>query len=148
MKGSQSVGFNYNAFLTNDMANFSLNSIFCDAVVERHLKKVFYRKHHNLLFSLHQIASALVVVIDPQSLLQEDGYNLDAECKQAAAQWIEYQDGQRILVSTPSVLAGFRVKVYRKEGTTRWFTAVIRRYNDNTKVRVVSSYSHICGSLF
>lgn len=45
------------------------------------------------------------------------------------------QDGQRILLTTPSVLVGFRVEVYRAEGTTQWYTAVIVGYNESTKVR-------------
>ena len=44
------------------------------------------------------------------------------------------QDGQRILLTTPSVLVGFRVEVYRAEGTTQWYTAVIVGYNEATKV--------------
>lgn len=44
------------------------------------------------------------------------------------------QDGQRILLTTPSVLVGFRVEVYRAEGTTQWYTAVIVGYNESTKV--------------
>ncbi|KAA0198902.1 hypothetical protein HAZT_HAZT004837 [Hyalella azteca] len=48
------------------------------------------------------------------------------------------QDGQRILVDTPSVLVGFRVQVYRAEGTTQWYTAVIVNYNDTTKELTVT----------
>ncbi|XP_057340415.1 probable JmjC domain-containing histone demethylation protein 2C isoform X2 [Microplitis mediator] len=47
--------------------------------------------------------------------------------------WAEMQDGQRILLTTPSVLVGFRVEVYRAEGTTQWYTAVIVGYNESTK---------------
>ena len=49
-------------------------------------------------------------------------------------QWLEYQAGQQILLQTPSVLVGFRVEVYRTEGTTQWYTAVIKSYNENTRV--------------
>lgn len=52
----------------------------------------------------------------------------------AVRRWAEMQDGQRILLTTPSVLVGFRVEVYRAEGTTQWYTAVIVGYNESTKV--------------
>ncbi|KAK8768345.1 hypothetical protein V5799_015186 [Amblyomma americanum] len=52
--------------------------------------------------------------------------------------WVEFQDSQRILVTTPSVLVGYRVKVYRAEGTTQWYTAVIVSYNDNTRELTVT----------
>ncbi|XP_033207104.1 probable JmjC domain-containing histone demethylation protein 2C isoform X3 [Belonocnema kinseyi] len=51
----------------------------------------------------------------------------------AVRRWTEMQDGQRILLTTPSVLVGFRVEVYRAEGTTQWYTAVIVGYNESTK---------------
>ena len=52
----------------------------------------------------------------------------------AVRQWAEMQDGQSILKTTPSVLSGFRVEVYRAEGTTQWYTAVIVCYNQLTNV--------------
>ncbi|KAL0269954.1 UNVERIFIED_CONTAM: hypothetical protein PYX00_007525 [Menopon gallinae] len=52
----------------------------------------------------------------------------------AVRKWLEYQDGQRILLTTPSVLVGYRVEVYRAEGTTQWYTAVIVGYNEATRV--------------
>lgn len=55
------------------------------------------------------------------------------EVAKAIGHWAEYQDGQRILLTTPSVLVGYRVEVYRAEGTTQWYTAVIVSYNENTK---------------
>lgn len=57
--------------------------------------------------------------------------------------WVAEQDGQRILCTTPSVLVGFRVQVYRSEGTTQWYTAVIVGYNDATRVRSLLSWSTI-----
>lgn len=48
--------------------------------------------------------------------------------------WKEFEDSQKILLTTPSVLVGYRVKVYRSEGTTQWYTAVIVSYNENSKV--------------
>ncbi|XP_005091148.2 probable JmjC domain-containing histone demethylation protein 2C [Aplysia californica] len=47
--------------------------------------------------------------------------------------WTDYQDGQKILLTTPTVLLGYRVEVYRTEGTTQWYTAVIKSYNHATK---------------
>ncbi|XP_054167428.1 lysine-specific demethylase 3B-like [Oppia nitens] len=55
------------------------------------------------------------------------------EVKKALRKWTEFQDSQKILLTTPSVLVGYRVKVYRSEGTTQWYTAVIVSYNDNTR---------------
>ncbi|KAG8310033.1 hypothetical protein J6590_072005 [Homalodisca vitripennis] len=52
--------------------------------------------------------------------------------REAARRWVEAQDGQQILLTTPSVLVGFRVEVYRAEGTTQWYTAVICGYNEAT----------------
>lgn len=63
------------------------------------------------------------------------------ELRQAVKRWCEQQDGQRILLTTPSVLVGFRVEVYRAEGTTQWYTAVIIGYNEATRV---SSYKFLC----
>uniref|UniRef100_A0A1Y1LQ77 [histone H3]-dimethyl-L-lysine(9) demethylase n=2 Tax=Photinus pyralis TaxID=7054 RepID=A0A1Y1LQ77_PHOPY len=55
------------------------------------------------------------------------------EVKAAVRCWHEQQDGQRILLTTPSVLVGYRVEVYRAEGTTQWYTAVIIGYNEATR---------------
>jgi hypothetical protein len=53
---------------------------------------------------------------------------------QAVKNWLDYQDGQKILLTTPTVLVGYRLEVYRAEGTTQWYTAVIQSYNHTTKV--------------
>jgi hypothetical protein len=52
-----------------------------------------------------------------------------------------FQDGQHILITTPSVLLGFRLKVYRAEGTTQWYTAVTTGYNEANNVIRFESYS-------
>ena len=52
--------------------------------------------------------------------------------------WTDYQDGQKILLTTPTVLLGYRVEVYRTEGTTQWYTAVIKSYNHTNKVRCMT----------
>ncbi|KAF4531463.1 hypothetical protein B566_EDAN004234 [Ephemera danica] len=56
----------------------------------------------------------------------------DAGVRAAVRRWAEFQNGQRIFLSTPSVLVGYRVEVYRAEGTTQWYTAVIVAYNEAT----------------
>lgn len=72
------------------------------------------------------------------SFLQQDWELTKGSVSWASAvrRWAEMQDGQRILLTTPSVLVGFRVEVYRAEGTTQWYTAVIVGYNESTKVRL------------
>ncbi|KAF2364154.1 hypothetical protein FHG87_005093 [Trinorchestia longiramus] len=83
--------------------------------------------------------------LDPETLLhhQEGSACIsacrgEAEAEAAVRAWLAEQDGQRILVDTPSVLVGFRVQVYRAEGTTQWYTAVIVNYNDTTKELTVT----------
>lgn len=75
------------------------------------------------------------------SLLQEGDENrYDAgspEAQKAVKAWVDYQDGQKILLTTPTVLVGYRLKVYRAEGTTQWYTAVIQSYNHTTKVALL-----------
>ena len=46
-----------------------------------------------------------------------------AEQLEAVKRWSQCQDGQRLLVQTPSILVGYRVEVYRQEGTTQWYTS-------------------------
>ncbi|KAK8384185.1 hypothetical protein O3P69_009136 [Scylla paramamosain] len=60
------------------------------------------------------------------------------ESLRALRAWLGEQDGQRILLTTPSVLVGFRVQVYRAEGTTQWYTAVIVGYNETTRELTVT----------
>ena len=48
--------------------------------------------------------------------------------------WEELQDCYRIITNTPSVLVGYRVEVYRSEGTTQWYTAVIGGHDEETGV--------------
>ena len=57
------------------------------------------------------------------------------ELKGELCEWHEFQACQKILLNTPQVLFGYRIKVYRAEGTTQWYTAVIQSYDDNSKVR-------------
>ncbi|XP_067656839.1 probable JmjC domain-containing histone demethylation protein 2C isoform X2 [Haliotis asinina] len=62
----------------------------------------------------------------------------DGDVQKAVKSWVDYQDGQRILLTTPTVLVGYRVEVYRAEGTTQWYTAVIQSYNHTTKTLAVT----------
>ena len=58
------------------------------------------------------------------------GINQSSKAEKCVNAWSQLQDGQQILVTTPSVLLGFRIKVYRAEGTTQWYTAVTTAYNE------------------
>ena len=60
------------------------------------------------------------------------------ELQEEVKKWIDFQNGLGILLTTPSVLVGYRVQVYRTEGTTQWYTAVIQSYNENTHVSCAS----------
>lgn len=72
---------------------------------------------------------------------QEDDWSLapctppPTELQCELSEWRERQVSQQILLTTPTVLLGDRVRVYRSEGTTQWFTAVIQSYDENSKVR-------------
>ena len=46
--------------------------------------------------------------------------------------WCEDVAAQRILVTTPSVLVGERLSVYRVEGTTQWYSAFIIGINQES----------------
>ncbi|KZS12096.1 JmjC domain-containing Histone demethylation 2C-like protein [Daphnia magna] len=52
--------------------------------------------------------------------------------REAVRKWAELQAGQRILVTTPSVVVGYRCQVYRSEGATQWYTAVIVGLDEET----------------
>ena len=62
------------------------------------------------------------------------GINQSTKAEKSINAWSELQDGQQILITTPSVLLGFRIKVYRAEGTTQWYTAVTTGYNETSSV--------------
>lgn len=70
------------------------------------------------------------------------------EVRVATRRWCEQQDGHKILLTTPSVLVGFRVEVYRVEGTTQWYTAVIVGYNEATRVNVYFSRESITATIW
>ena len=46
--------------------------------------------------------------------------------------WLEEAAAQRLLLTTPSVLVGERLAVYRVEGTTQWYSAFIIGHNQHT----------------
>jgi len=71
---------------------------------------------------------------------EEDRLTADSvpAVKEAVRKWAELQAGQRILVTTPSVVVGYRCQVYRSEGATQWYTAVIVGHDEETGVRVLS----------
>jgi hypothetical protein len=52
--------------------------------------------------------------------------------------WLEQQQGQDLLLNAPSILVGFRLRVYRVEGSTQWYTAVINSYNETTRVSFIT----------
>ncbi|KAK4337139.1 hypothetical protein RND71_043357 [Anisodus tanguticus] len=53
-------------------------------------------------------------------------------------EWADFQKQQKVLLKTPSILMGYRVQVYRAIGTTQWFTAVIKSYDENTKELILT----------
>ena len=56
------------------------------------------------------------------------------EVQEAVRKWAEFQAGQRILVTTPSIVVGYRAQVYRAEGATQWYTAVIVGHDEENGV--------------
>lgn len=52
--------------------------------------------------------------------------------------WLDFQNSQRIFLTTPSILIGYRVQVYRLEGKTQWYTAVIVGYNESSQEMVLT----------
>ena len=49
------------------------------------------------------------------------------------------------MISFATYLCGMRIRVYRAEGTTQWYTAVSTGYNANTQVNIkcIATYSNI-----
>ena len=76
-----------------------------------------------------------ILCFSPQDVSRVTGpVDESAEQTTCVAQWRQEQDGQRLLLTTPSILVGYRVQVYRPEGTTQWYTAVIHSYCEKTNV--------------
>ena len=57
-----------------------------------------------------------------------------SEMQKKVRAWVEHQDSQKILLTTPVVLIGTRLEVYRVQGTTQWYTAFIHTVNETSKV--------------
>ena len=57
------------------------------------------------------------------------------ELKHESIEWQEYQACQNILLTTPTVLFGYCIKVYHAECTTHWYTAVIHYLTMMTTIR-------------
>ncbi|TRY77462.1 hypothetical protein TCAL_16981 [Tigriopus californicus] len=47
-------------------------------------------------------------------------------------EWTDFRDTQHLLISLPAALVGARLKVYRAEGTTQWFDAIMQKYKTDT----------------
>ena len=54
--------------------------------------------------------------------------------REAVQRWSREQEVQRLIAQTPASLVGERVTVYRQEGTTQFYTAVVNSCNEKTKV--------------
>lgn len=100
-------------------------------LLERRNSPLFLIKFHERSFKLNSELSFFCLYLQQDWELTKGAMPWG----NAVRRWAEMQDGQRILLTTPSVLVGFRVEVYRAEGTTQWYTAVIVGYNESTKVR-------------
>ena len=63
--------------------------------------------------------------------------NTSEASKKAVHDWILVQNGQHIFNTTPTVLLGTRLQIYRSEGTTQWFSAIATKYKVETNVSVI-----------
>ncbi|GFO44738.1 lysine-specific demethylase 3 [Plakobranchus ocellatus] len=87
------------------------------------------------------LSDRLLTIVDEKEITyykdgDENTVSTAKECPEVVKwlkTWTDYQDGQKILLTTPTVLLGYRVEVYRTEGTTQWYTAVIKSYNHTNK---------------
>lgn len=59
------------------------------------------------------------------------------ELQRELKEWHDQQATLNILLTTPTVLLGYRVSVYRPECTTQWYTAVVCDYDDHNKVSLL-----------
>ena len=90
----------------------------------------FFIKHFNATFSW-LLCCRFLQEWDPSI----PGLNLTPESEGKVKDWKLLQDGQHILTTIPALVLGFRMKVYRVEGTTQWFSAVSQSFNQETRVR-------------
>ncbi|KAJ1521449.1 hypothetical protein ONE63_003117 [Megalurothrips usitatus] len=61
--------------------------------------------------------------------------------KRAVLRWEELQIGQHLLINVLYGIMGYRLEVYRTDGSTQWYTAVIQAYDGNTGEITVQSES-------
>eukprot|EP00095_Tigriopus_kingsejongensis_P001180 snap_masked-scaffold415_size178368-processed-gene-0.20 protein:Tk01180 transcript:snap_masked-scaffold415_size178368-processed-gene-0.20-mRNA-1 annotation:"hypothetical protein TcasGA2_TC004525" len=61
------------------------------------------------------------------------GQNIEGKVRE----WVAFRDTQHILVNVPFHLVGERLKVYRAEGTTQWFSAISQKYKQDTQEYVM-----------
>ena len=79
-------------------------------------------------------------IINPSDYFQEwdpqtPGLAVCTRSESEVRAWCEEVAAQRILLTTPSLLLGERLSVYRVEGTTQWYSAFIIGINQETGVR-------------
>ncbi|CAH1784257.1 unnamed protein product, partial [Owenia fusiformis] len=67
-----------------------------------------------------------------EDLINQSAAKEYPDVRQAIKSWIDYQDGQSIISTTPTVLIGYRVSVYCTEGIRQWYSAVIQAYNETS----------------
>ncbi len=66
------------------------------------------------------------------------GLNCNGVAESKVREWVELQDNQNILTTTPMVVLGYRLRVYRAEGTTQWFSAITSSYNEEARVSMAT----------
>ena len=62
------------------------------------------------------------------------GLNTSTINEEKVNDWSDMQRSQHLMISFATYLCGMRIRVYRAEGTTQWYTAVSTGYNANTQV--------------
>ena len=64
------------------------------------------------------------------------GLNTSTINEEKVNDWSDMQRSQHLMISFATYLCGMRIRVYRAEGTTQWYTAVSTGYNANTQVNI------------
>ena len=67
------------------------------------------------------------------------GLNTSIINEERVNEWSDIQRSQHLMISFASYLFGMRLRVYRAEGTTQWYTAVSTGYNANTQVNFIKT---------
>ena len=76
------------------------------------------------------------------------GLAVTAKTEAEVRRWLEDGAAQRLLLTTPSVLLGERLSVYRVEGTTQWYSAFIIAHNHELARTHVRSECFFLGCLY